>query len=53
MFETEQTGNWVETRQNCLVTNSVHSTTRTRQDSFVLVRVGSVNKLRVTYIDSV
>jgi len=40
IFEAEQLqiGNWVETRKNCLVANSVHTanTDMTRQDSFVL-----------------
>ena len=40
MFETEQLqiGNWVETRQNCLVLSAVVFTppTRTRQDKTVL-----------------
>jgi len=40
MFETEQlqTGNWVETRQNCLVLSPIQFTppTWTRQDKTVL-----------------
>ena len=48
IFDTEQlqSGNWVETRQNCLVLSASVFTpqTWTRQQS-CLIRVGGVNKL--------
>jgi len=40
-----QIGNWVETRQNCLVLSPIVFTPQTQTRQFCLVRVGGVNKL--------
>jgi len=36
-------GNWIKTRQNCLVANSVHIADTDKTEQFCLVRVGGVN----------
>jgi len=38
-------GNWVETKQNCLVLSAVAFTPPTQTRQFCLVRVDGVNKL--------
>jgi len=47
IFQNEQLqiGNWVETRQNCLVLSPIVFTLPTRTRQFCLIRDGSVNTL--------